>query len=143
MKRMLFAALLLCAAFAHADEAMDQRELQLAHKLRCLVCQNQTLAESNAPLAADMRRQIREQLAQGRSDDEIVAFFEKRYGAFVRFDPPFVASTWALWIAPFALLGLGAIALWRTMARRRDDAPPLSEAERARVAQLLEQEEPR
>lgn len=143
-----FAVLLLCAAslfssFARADDALDARELQLAHQLRCLVCQNQTLAESNAPLAADMRRQIREQLAQGRSDDEIVAFFEKRYGAFVRFDPPFVPSTWALWIAPFALLGLGFVALWRGMSRRRAQAPvaELDDAERARIARLLDEDE--
>ena len=96
MRRGLCVVLLLCAVFARADEATEQRELRLAHQLRCLVCQNQTLAESNAPLAADMRRQIREQLAQGRSDDEIVAFFEQRYGAFVRFDPPFAPSTSAL-----------------------------------------------
>ena len=93
------------------------REARLAASLRCMVCQNQTLAESNAPLAADMRRQIREQLRQGRSEQQIKDFFEQRYGAFVRYDPPFMPSTWLLWLGPFVLLAAGFAALWRVVSR--------------------------
>lgn len=139
----LLCAVVLHAAPAQAQDGLDERELRLASRLRCLVCQNQTLAESNAPLAADMRRQIREQLGQGRSEDEVVAFFERRYGPFVRYDPPFAPATWLLWGAPFALLAAGLAALLRRIARRHaDDPPPLSEAERARAAALLAREEP-
>ncbi len=84
-----------------------------------MVCQNQTLAESNAPLAADMRRQIREQLAQGRSEAAGDEYFEQRYGAFVRYDPPFVPSTWLLWLGPFVLLASGFAVMWRGGAATR------------------------
>jgi len=106
------------AAPAAAIAELEARESRLAHQLRCVVCQNQTLAESNAPLAADMRQAIREQLRDGRSDAEVVAFFEARYGAFVRYSPPWQPSTWLLWTGPFLLLGAGLAALAAALHRR-------------------------
>jgi cytochrome c-type biogenesis protein CcmH len=102
---------------AGADD-LAARESRLAHQLRCVVCQNQTLAESNAPLAADMRQVIREQLRDGRSDDEVVGFFEQRYGAFVRYSPPWRPSTWLLWTGPFLVLAAGLAGLAAALRRR-------------------------
>ena len=118
--------------------AQEARADKLAHGLRCLVCQNQTLAESNAPLAHDMRNLIRSQLAEGRSDAQIMRFFEDRYGDFVRYEPPFKPITWLLWLGPFALLALGFAVLWRTVARRPRSRPPLTADERARAARYLD-----
>ncbi|WP_373745052.1 cytochrome c-type biogenesis protein [Achromobacter insuavis] len=118
--------------------ALEQRAEHLAHGLRCLVCQNQSLAESNAPLAHDMRNLIRSQLAEGRSDAQIMRFFEDRYGDFVRYEPPFKPITWLLWLGPFALLALGFAVLWRTVARRPRSRPPLTADERARAARYLD-----
>ncbi|KDC97478.1 cytochrome C biogenesis protein [Bordetella bronchiseptica MBORD675] len=128
---------LLLGAPAAADIA--QRELRLAHSLRCLVCQNQTLAESNAPLAHDMRALIRQQLADGRSDEAVMQFFEDRYGDFVRYEPPFKPATWLLWLGPFALLLAGFAVLWRALARR-PGAAPLTDAQRARAERFLDEE---
>jgi cytochrome c-type biogenesis protein CcmH len=130
--------LLAGAAMAQSDPAMDQRVAQLAVELRCLVCQNQTLADSNAPLAVDLRNQIREQLEQGASEQDVIDFMVARYGDFVLYKPPFKASTLALWLGPFVLLALGVWALLRQIARRRVPAPELSAAERDRAARLLE-----
>lgn len=118
--------------------ALEQRAERLAHGLRCLVCQNQSLAESNAPLAHDMRNLIRSQLAEGRSDAQIMRFFEDRYGDFVRYEPPFKPITWLLWLGPFALLALGFAVLWRTVARRPRSRAPLTADERARAARYLD-----
>lgn len=144
----LAGALAACSAAA-VDRGQDpQRELQarelhLAQHLRCVVCQNQTVAESNAPLAADMRRQIREQLQAGHSDEAVVDFFEQRYGAFVRYRPPLTPATWVLWGAPFALLLLGVGLLLRRLSRQREaDRPALPPAERERARALLAGEEP-
>jgi cytochrome c-type biogenesis protein CcmH len=132
----LFFCILSFSAFS--AESLDKRVAALADELRCLVCQNQTLAESNAPLAVDLRNQIREQLAGGASEGEVRAFMVARYGDFVLYKPPFKASTAALWLGPFALLALGLWVLRRVATRRRVAAPPLSEAERSRAAKLLE-----
>lgn len=118
--------------------AQEQRADKLAHGLRCLVCQNQTLAESNAPLALDMRNLIRGQLADGKTDAQIMRFFEERYGDFVRYDPPFKPITWLLWLGPFALLALGFAVLVRTLKRRAGARPPLTADERARAARFLD-----
>ncbi|MFD4838882.1 cytochrome c-type biogenesis protein [Achromobacter sp. NPDC058515] len=118
--------------------AQEQRADKLAHGLRCLVCQNQTLAESNAPLALDMRKLIRGQLADGKTDAQIMQFFEERYGDFVRYDPPFKPITWLLWLGPFALLALGFLVLARTLKRRAGVRPPLTADERARAARFLD-----
>lgn len=139
MKRFtLTACLLALACSAMAD--VDAREAALAAQLRCVVCQNQTIAESSAPLAADMRREIRTQLQAGRSDDEVLAFFEQRYGSFVRYAPPLRPSTWLLWGAPFALGLAGLAALAATLRRRRRAAPPqpLDDAQRERARRLLD-----
>ncbi len=118
--------------------ALDRRVAGLAHELRCLVCQNQSLADSNAPLAVDLRNQIREQLAGGASEREVREYMVARYGDFVLYRPPLKATTLALWFGPFVLLVAGAMLLWRRLARRRAPEPPLSEAQRSRAAKLLE-----
>ena len=120
------------------DPALDKRVAGLAHELRCLVCQNQSLAESNAPLAVDLRNQIREQLAKGASENDVREFMVARYGDFVLYNPPLKASTVALWVGPFVLLVAGALLLWRRLARRRAPEAQLTEAQRSRAAKLLE-----
>jgi cytochrome c-type biogenesis protein CcmH len=137
--RLLFLLALTSATlFAADDPGLDKRVRTLAHELRCLVCQNQTLADSNAPLAVDLRNQIREQLSAGRSERDVIDFMVARYGDFVLYRPPFKASTAALWLGPFALLALGAWILWRRVRRRRAPEPELTHAEHARAAKLLE-----
>ncbi|TQJ93477.1 cytochrome c-type biogenesis protein CcmH [Achromobacter sp. SLBN-14] len=140
---LLPAALLAAPASNAAPPAVlsaeqEQRADKLAHGLRCLVCQNQTLAESNAPLAQDMRNLIRGQLADGKTDAQIMRFFEDRYGDFVRYDPPFKPVTWLLWLGPFALLALGFLVLVRTLKRRAGVRAPLTADERARAARFLD-----
>ena len=131
--------LILFAASAFAqDPDVDRRVQALAAELRCLVCQNQTLAESSAPLAIDMRNQIREQMKAGATDRDVVDFLVARYGDFVLYRPPLKASTVALWTGPFVMLAFGAWLLLRRIRRRRAAEPELSEAERARAAKLLE-----
>ena len=136
MARVLVLFLLSSAAWAASD--LDKRTAALAEELRCLVCQNQTLAESNAPLAVDLRKEMREQLANGASEREVREFMVARYGDFVLYKPPFKASTAALWLGPFALLLGGAVLLVRRVRRRRDAEPALSAADHERAAKLLE-----
>ena len=97
----------------------EDRYKALAEELRCLVCQNQSLADSAAELAGDLRDEVREQMAAGRSDDEIKEFLVARYGDFVLFRPPLKQTTWALWAGPFALLAAGAGAWWLVQRRQR------------------------
>jgi cytochrome c-type biogenesis protein CcmH len=112
-----------------ADLVFDARLKRLESELRCLVCQNQTLADSNAPLAEDLRREVRELASSGKSDDEIKQYLVARYGDFVLYKPPIQGNTWLLWFGPFALL-LGGGAIWYAIVRRRskrdddDDDPP-------------------
>ncbi|QNN55661.1 cytochrome c-type biogenesis protein CcmH [Diaphorobacter ruginosibacter] len=130
------AAMLVPAAGVMARPSLDEREASLASQLRCVVCQNQTVAESRAPIAQDMRQQIREQLSKGSTDEQVVAFFEQRYGAFVRYNPPWKPSTWLLWLSPF-LIALGG--LW--VLRRNLPGTPsdtLTSEERKRAQQWLE-----
>lgn len=143
IRAVLGTGLLLAALMAHAtpDEALQTREMALAAQLRCVVCQNQTVAESHAPMAADMRREIRAQMAQGHSDAEVVAFFEQRYGAFVRYNPPWKPSTWVLWGGPFAVVIAGLLLLRRTLRRRQAPPPALSDAQRKQVQAWLQQSE--
>ena len=122
MRALLFIALVFFCLNLKAQENNETRIRQLEEKLRCLVCQNQTLADSGAELAGDLRRQVREQVAAGRSDEEIVKFLVQRYGDFVLYDPPFKASTALLWIGPFVLL-LGAAVVLIVTLRRRRNAP--------------------
>ena len=120
------------------SQDLEKRTTALAHELRCLVCQNQTLADSNAPLAVDLRNQIREQLAAGRSERDVREFMVARYGDFVLYKPPFKATTLLLWGGPFLLLGLGIFLLLKRIRRRPEAPPELSAAERARATKLLE-----
>jgi cytochrome c-type biogenesis protein CcmH len=127
----LAATLLTATAQVPEDE---QRYRALIAELRCLVCQNQTIAESNAPLAEDLRDQVRDQIAAGRSDDEIVEFLTARYGDFVRYRPAFKGRTLVLWLGPFAVLALaiGSVLLFVRRSRRTaaPAAPDASQLER-------------
>jgi len=136
--RLLVLLLLASSVMAADDAALDERTKNLAHELRCLVCQNQTIADSNAPLAVDLRNEIRSQLAAGRSERDVIDFMVARYGDFVLYRPPFKAATLALWLGPFVLLAIGALIFWRRVARRKPQPARLSEAERAQAARLLE-----
>lgn len=117
----------------------EARLKALAVELRCLVCQNQTLADSNAPLAEDLRREVREMIAKNMSDQEIIDFLVERYGDFVLYRPPLRATTTVLWIGPFLLLAIGATALILTVRRRQKSLPEVivSEADHERVEHLL------
>jgi cytochrome c-type biogenesis protein CcmH len=149
MKRALAALLLaLGPALAGAtveptmlDPVAQKRLVDLAAQLRCLVCQNQSIAESNAELAVDLRNQINEQIKAGKSDKEIVDFMVTRYGDFVLYRPPFKATTALLWLGPLALLLLAVAAFYRTLVarRKRIEERPLTDAERAEAERLLAQ----
>lgn len=113
------------------DPAQRARYQHLAGELRCLVCQNQTLADSNAELAADLRLQVEKMIVAGRSDDEIKRYLVDRYGNFVLYRPPMQESTWLLWLGPFAMLVIGALVWWRAQRRARS-AETTTDLERAR-----------
>ena len=100
------------------DPAVEARLKSLSQELRCLVCQNQTLADSSAPLAEDLRQEIREQIAKGLSDKEITDYLVARYGNFVRYRPPVDSQTILLWVGPTLLLIAGFTGLWLTLRRR-------------------------
>ena len=122
------------------ESALDKRVTALSQDLRCLVCQNQTIADSQAPLAIDLKNQIREKIDQGMSNDQIIDYMVQRYGDFVLYRPPVKAATLALWFGPAALLVLGLIVLFRHLARRRRQQPtdaPLTDAEHKRAQALL------
>ena len=127
------------AAPTEKDPVAQARAVKLSETLRCLVCQNQTIADSNAELAVDLRRQVREQIAAGKSDDEIITYMTDRYGDFVLYRPPVKATTVLLWGGPALLLLIGAFMLMRIMRERRTapEAPPLTAEERARADALL------
>ena len=149
--RALLAAVLLAfagAAFGQAaevanpDPAIERRLKVLAEELRCLVCQNQTIADSNAPLAVDLRNQIRTQMGQGRSDDQIRDYMVERYGDFVLYRPPFHAVTALLWLGPALLVALG-IAAWIFVIRRGRQSPAAGEMparKRKEIEALLQDE---
>lgn len=123
------------------DPVLEKRVMALATELRCLVCQNQSLADSHASLAVDLKNQIREMVKSGKSDSEIKQYMTERYGDFVLYNPPVKATTVLLWVGPFVVLALGVLLLFRYVSRRRQVTPepaPLSveDAERARA--LLE-----
>jgi len=122
-----------------ADPALESRVLKLSEVLRCLVCQNQSIAESHADLAIDLRNQVREQLVAGKSEDEVVDYLVARYGDFVLYDPPMRLSTILLWAGPgvLAVIGIVVLAL-RLVRRNRRQDPALDEAQRARAKALLE-----
>ena len=154
MKRIL--ALLFVAAslaawgqsseIANPDPKVEARLKSIAHELRCLVCQNQTIADSDAPLAVDLRQQVRAMVREGKSDDEIRGYMVERYGDFVLYKPPFNAVTAVLWVGP-ALLIVGAFAALFVMLRRRRDAaagaPRPDAARRREIDALLAPDEDR
>lgn len=123
---------------ATEDPALEARLKHLSAELRCLVCQNQSLADSNADLAVDLRNQVREQMRAGRSDAQIRDWLTQRYGDFVLYRPPMKATTLLLWLGPLLLLALAVGALAATIRRRRQVPPAeLTDAERARAEALL------
>jgi cytochrome c-type biogenesis protein CcmH len=158
--RVAFAALLLASAAAASKldpvppsgenttgmSALDVRLKRLEAELRCLVCQNQTLADSNADLADDLRREVRTLALAGKSDDDIKAYLVARYGDFVLYKPPVKPVTWVLWFGPFALLAGGG-AIWWVVLRRRARSSRTSTATKAetpgemRVRKLLDGED--
>ena len=147
MVRKLFItlALLLAAAACFAGEAptvaedpvLEARVQSLAEELRCLVCQNQNLADSHADLAIDLKNQVREMLKKGMSDKQVVDFMVQRYGDFVLYRPPVKATTWLLWFGPFLLFAVGLGTLYLKLKRRRQPAQPLTAEEHAAAATLL------
>ena len=127
------------APSAAGDPVLENRVVKLTSELRCLVCQNQSLADSHADLAIDLKNQVRSQMQAGKSDAEIRAYMVARYGDFVLYDPPFKASTLLLWAGPFVLLltGLLGLALYMRSRRRLLPQAELTSAEHARAEALL------
>lgn len=128
------------AAPAVADPLAEARLMTLSSELRCLVCQNQTIADSNAELAVDLRNEIREKIQTGMSDAEIKDFMVARYGDFVLYRPPVKVTTLALWVGPFLLLAMGGGILYFNLRRRRQRAaePELSHDDQALAESLLQ-----
>lgn len=127
-----------------ADPALESRARTISKQLRCLVCQNQSIDDSDAPLARDLRIVVRERLTAGASDDEVIGFVTARFGDFVLLSPPFKAATYALWLGPAAIFLIGVAAVAVFLRRRRAASPAgagaLSEGERARLDRLLDED---
>lgn len=128
-----------------ANPAQEARARALFKRLRCLVCQNQSIDDSNAPLARDLRVLVRERIAAGDDDSEVIGFLTRRYGDFVLLKPPVEPKTWGLWFGPLAVLLVAALAIlvaWHARGRRAGAvAAPLSADEHARLARILEADE--
>ena len=123
-----------------SEPDLEARLLSLSEELRCLVCQNESLASSRAELADDLRREVRDLLRQGKSDQAVKDFLVERYGDFVLYRPEVKPLTWLLWFGPFALLIGALVGLWVYLRQRRqqvDTTPALNDDERARVDQWL------
>ena len=116
----LAASLLIAFCAWSATDPLADRMHRLTQELRCLVCQNESLADSHAPLAMDLKRDIRAKMAQGESDDQIRDFLRQRYGDFVNYNPPLQATTLLLWAGPLLLLAGGALLVWRTVRGRAE-----------------------
>jgi cytochrome c-type biogenesis protein CcmH len=129
------------AEVANANPETERRMKHLAEELRCLVCQNQTIADSNAALAVDLRNQIRGQIAAGKNDTQIRAYMVQRYGDFVLYEPPFKATTALLWLGPLLLLAFGAVIYAITLRRRKAtaDAPAPNAKRSAEIEKLLQE----
>jgi cytochrome c-type biogenesis protein CcmH len=126
--------------FQFASPAQEHEFRDLIGKLRCLVCQNESLAGSQAELAQDLREEVYRMMQEGKAKDEIIAFLVARYGDFVLYQPPIKPSTYILWFGPFLLVGVGGFLLLRALQRRKSEPEPdLTGAERARIDQLLHQ----
>jgi cytochrome c-type biogenesis protein CcmH len=107
------------------DPALEARYQALTHEIRCPKCLNESIAESKAPVAADLRREVRRLIGEGKSDDEVKRFLSERYGEFVLYRPRMTPTTFAVWAAPFLLLALGGLVFWRILAARMNQ--PLDE----------------
>lgn len=145
MKRLIAIALFALAPISAAQPALtpevEAQAREVGKSLRCVVCQNQSIEESNAPLAADMRKLVRERLSLGQSKDEVMAYMTDRYGNFVRMQPPLQLDTLLLWFGPLILLiaaGVGWFAYLRPSAKRDLAPTPLTDAEAAELAKRLE-----
>lgn len=149
MRYLLIGLLCMLPVMTHAGEATDmaadpvleKRMIGLAEKLRCLVCQNESLASSHAELAEDLRREVREQMQKGLTDQEIIDYLVSRYGDFVLYDPPVKATTLVLWYGPFALLLAGGGVLVYQLRKRKGQIveAELSPEEAQRAAELLDE----
>lgn len=147
MKRWLVAILILLAPLSAAAEprsldkistpAIEARLKALGQELRCLVCQNETLADSHAGLAVDLRNEIRGLMQRGMTDEQVVEYLVARYGDFVRFRPALNSNTVLLWFGPLILIVLGSLLLVYYLIRRRAQITPLSQAEHQRLRELL------
>ena len=143
----LLAALWVCCVgfLAHAgeaapvgDPAVEARLLKITEELRCLTCMGQSIADSHSGFSDDMRREIREMIAQGKSDKQIMEFMVQRYGDFVLYRPPVKNTTWLLWFGPFLLFAVGLTVLFAKLKKRSTIAPPLLTAEEhSKAAKLL------
>ena len=132
------------AEVANPDPKVEARLKSIAHELRCLVCQNQTIADSNAPLAVDLRQQVRGMISDGKSDDEIRGYMVDRYGDFVLYKPPFNFVTAVLWVGPGLLIVFGFAVMLVMLRRRRDAAgatPPPDPTRRREIEALLATED--
>jgi cytochrome c-type biogenesis protein CcmH len=150
MKQIAVHLLLLCSLSAVVvaqtaqplaeDPEVEKRLQALSQELRCLVCQNETLADSRAGLAEDLRREIREQIKAGKSDKEIIAFLTARYGDFVLYRPRVTPTTYLLWFGPFVLLVVGLVVLYRQLKQRRAQITqqPLTAQDRRQLDELLQ-----
>ena len=126
------------------DNLQEQRYQDLINELRCLVCQNQTLADSNAELAQDLRHEVYEMIVKGGSDDTIIEFLVNRYGDFVLYRPPLKQTTWILWFGPLLMMVFALFAAFRIIINRKAEnsgMPVLSDEERKKLADLLNQPE--
>jgi len=131
--------------YEFSDPMLEQRYQALSAELRCPKCQNQNIADSNAPIAQDLRRLLHQQLEAGATDQQILDFMVARYGEFVRYRPRFGGATALLWLAPILLLGSGVLLLWLILRARRAPAgggEGLSAAERSRAEALLDERGP-
>ena len=147
MRTIIYVVLLGCVAFAvhSADIPVsfgsphdEQRYEELLEQLRCLVCQNQSLSDSHAELAQDLRSEVYKMIASGKHNDEIVAFMVERYGDFVLYKPPMKPTTWLLWFGPLLLLLVALSIVLLATKRRRETQLPLSNEERQRVQHLID-----
>ncbi len=121
------------------SEEQQLRYRELIHQLRCLVCQNQTIADSDAELAADLRRQVHDRILAGESNEQIKAYVTARYGDFVLYKPPMSARTVLLWIGPAVLVLFGLITVWR-FSRRPKESAPVRDLDRERLHKLLDED---
>ena len=150
MKFLLLICTLLCLETSLAKEAtplaqdpvLEQRLIRISEEMRCLVCQNESLAGSRSDLANDLRREIRTLIQEGKSDDQIRSFMVERYGDFVLYRPPVKPITWLLWIGPFVILAMGIVGLLMYLRRRNQSVPStiLTDADNQKIDALLNQD---